>query len=174
MVGQPVDSLVQDLYERYRDAVYADVRRLTDEHTAEDVVQETFVRLVRYGEPRLRVATLRYLKVIARNVLHDAWRAQGRSSRATGSALGRAAGADAGGPTSEIRGMLERLPESQREALLLTSAYGLTNGEASRALDVSEPSVSHRRTRALARLRALADAEAPSGTPGRRAELRLA
>lgn len=169
MVREPVELLVADLYERYRDAVFADIRRLTDEHTAEDVVQETFVRLVRYGEPRLRQATLRYLKVIARNVLHDNWRAQGRTAPRP-EARAEAAGIGAEGPSSEIRRMLERLPESQREALLLTAAYGLTNSEASRSLDVSEPSVSHRRTRALARLRALAEVR----VPGRRAELRPA
>ncbi len=154
------ERLVRDLYERYRDAVYADVRRMTDEHTAEDVVQETFVRLARYGEGKLRTATARYLKVIARNVLHDTWRASGQAGSAGGARPELfAARDDHRAPVSDIRAMLGKLTEPQREALMLTAAYGLTSSEASRSLDVSGPSVTHRRTKALAKLRTLIEEE---------------
>ena len=173
---------------RHRTPVYAFLLRLTGERTrAEDLAQETFLRLVKGAaawEPRAAVRT--WLFTIARNLAADAARRQvfraaesldepgadGAGPRhpmpaATGPAPDEAA--DAARLRPRLEAALASLPGEQREVFLLREHAGLSFVEIAEATGINENTAKSRMRYALLALRerlageGLVAAPAPAG-----------
>lgn len=133
-------------------------RRVPDEHEAEDLLQDTFVRLhAGLGDLRDEERLAAWVFRIARRVLADH-----RRGAATPGTLESEPPAD---PEPEadnlnrevegwLRSMVELLPESQREAVLLAEVEGLGQDEVARRLGLSHSGARSRVQRGRARLRA--------------------
>ncbi|HEX2367726.1 MAG TPA: RNA polymerase sigma factor [Acidimicrobiia bacterium] len=135
---------------------------LGDDDLAEDVTQETFIRVYR----RLRTFRFRskfstWVFQVARNAGIDAIRSRARLLRLTEQA-GAVTRQSVSGPeaTSELRAAVDSLPVRLREALLTVEILGLRYREASQVLGIPEGTVKSRVHHARQRLTAwLAEGE---------------
>jgi len=134
-------------------------RHVADEHLAEDLLQETFVRVHR-SLPELdeeeRIAA--WVFRVAKNLLVD----QRRAAAAAVSELPEEVVASVGGEPnlnaeveSWLRGMIGLLPESSRRAVELAELEGLPQAEVARRLGLSVSGAKSRVQRGRRRLRAL-------------------
>jgi RNA polymerase sigma-70 factor (ECF subfamily) len=143
--------------------------QLGDPALAEDVLQETFVRVHRHlatFEGRARLST--WVLQIARNAAVDAVRSRDRRNRLVRSIPPPAATTPGPEAASELREALASLDPARREALLAVEVQGLTYREAGDLLGVPEGTVKSRVHLARAQLVAwLRSDEAPevSGRP---------
>lgn len=135
----------EEIVRRYQGPVWRFLcRHLGDPDLAQDVAQETFVRVHR-GLPgfdgRSKLTT--WMFQIARNAAVDAQRAAQRRARLV-------AVADPPRPVpdaslgAELQAALDTLPPKLREALLLVEVTGLTYREAAEVLDAPEGTVKSR------------------------------
>lgn len=126
---------------------------------AEDLVQETYAKVLR--RPRLLRSEddLGYLLRVLRNIHYSNHRAAGRRLRpdplpddldqlADHSVIGPQDALDA----SELYALIARLPDSFRDALVAVDLVGLSYREAARALRVREATITTRLQRARRRL----------------------
>lgn len=160
------------LFERWAGRVLRFVERMVGEASvAEDLVQETFVRVWRAREryqPEARFSTWLFTIAgnVARNELRRPFRRAPHDSLAEereGASLELAAEAppadvlvDARRTGQSLEAALAGLPERQREALWLRAVEGLSYAEVAEALATSEKSVKaliHRARVALSRSR---------------------
>jgi RNA polymerase sigma-70 factor (ECF subfamily) len=144
------------IYYRHRDFVHRVARKHgADEHAAWDTVQEVFVFLAgRLGEGRVRVEgrLTTYLYPIARSVAISHLRKQQARRRAeTASAAAQEAqashappGGAAGTMREQLLGLLDSLPDAQREVLWLRAIEQMTIEEIATALDVPAGTVKSR------------------------------
>lgn len=134
-------------------------RRVADDHTADDLVQETFVRVHRNLaalEERDRVAAWVYR--IARNVVHDHFR---KAAGAAASLAGADPAEEASGRTQEQRSrshqwlteMIHALPEGYRQAVELAELEELSHQEAADRLGLSLSAAKSRIQRGRAMLK---------------------
>jgi RNA polymerase sigma-70 factor (ECF subfamily) len=160
----------EELVRRHRTPVYSFLLRLTgDRGRAEDLSQETFLRVVRAAGDWQPKATFRtWLFAVARNQAVDEARRQAfrRTEPLDDPARARArpteAVADGPGPDREAEGALLRpkleaalaaLPEEQREVFLLREHAGLRFHEIADITGVPENTVKSRMRYALEALR---------------------
>lgn len=154
------------LYDRHSRAVFSFLlRSLADPRAAEDLLQETFLRVFAHREDYRPTAAFRsWLFTIARNLLIDQIRQRsGRREPEGGEALERIADPGATpleqAETRQLGERLEtavlRLPPSQREVLLLSRFGGLDHEEIARVTGTSETAVRVTLHRALRRLHEL-------------------
>jgi RNA polymerase sigma-70 factor, ECF subfamily len=121
---------------------------------AEDLVQETFARVLSRPRTVSRGGELGYLMRVLRNTWIDLGRARAaRPQEAAGDALEWMAGAggDPAGAALEVRLAFEAmrdLPGAQREAIVAVDVAGLSYREAARALRVREGTLMSRLARA--------------------------
>jgi RNA polymerase sigma-70 factor (ECF subfamily) len=161
----------ETLMRRHRTPIHSFLRRLVGEPArAEDLLQETFLRVIRGAQawqPRAQVRT--WLFTIARNLAADearrrafreaepldAPRLDGRTPGERLADPGRAPDDAAG--DAQLRPLLEAalagLPEEQREVFLLREHAGLSFPEIAEATGVSENTVKSRMRYALVGLR---------------------
>jgi RNA polymerase sigma-70 factor, ECF subfamily len=156
-------------YREHRAAAFAAaVRVLHDPAAAEDVVQDSFMHLWnRPGSFDHRKGSLRgYVAMVARSRAIDRWRVQASQESATErfkTQLGREQEGSAAERTIErersarLISVLDRLPPSQREALLLAFGGGLTMSEIAAAVGVPLGTAKSRVRLGLAKLRELAE-----------------
>lgn len=154
------------LYDRHRPRVFGFLARLSgDRQLAEDLAQETFLRLAS-RTPRLDAATrLRpWLLTVARNLFIDhlrrahldldrlrslaLWPDTARAAAATPFDLTRASDVE-----RRLEHALARLPPDLREAVLLVVVEGLTAGEAARVAGIRPDALRQRLARARTLLR---------------------
>jgi RNA polymerase sigma-70 factor (ECF subfamily) len=148
------------LFERHYTMVYRLAWRWCGvRDDAEDIAQETFVKLIRkLNTFRRRSSFKTWLYRIAVNTARDFGRRcgaqrsreeeydeEGNHNPGSGLVDGTAAG--------RLREALDFLPAAQREAVLLVFSEGMSHREASQVLGCSEVTVSWRVFRARARLR---------------------
>ena len=155
-------------YDQHCGSVYAIAFRvLGNAAQAQDVVQDVFLRLWRRPQafdPR-RGELGAYLRLMARSRALDLWRegqAAGRASDRLKFAVAAAEARtdDLPGPAAEshdereiVREAIRRLPDAQREALVLAYWGGLTAGEIAQQVDVPLGTAKSRIRLGLARLR---------------------
>ncbi len=166
--GMSIDPNV--VAERYRNSIYRYILRLVgDKERADDLTQETFVRVHRrLPELREAVALQAWLYRIATNICYDYFRARDQRQPALPLvALGqdeRSIVADEVPLRSDqlleqndmsdcVLRYLTELPESQREVILLHDLQGLTSPEIAQMLGLSIDNVKIRLHRARARLK---------------------
>ncbi|CAM5494741.1 RNA polymerase sigma factor [Sphingobium scionense] len=137
-------------------------RMLGDAAEAEDVAQESFVRLWRQA-PHWRPGAARFdtwLHRVALNLCYD--RLRRRREVATDNALDRLdpgpapdAGLEEAGISAAVAAALQALPKRQREAIVLQYYQELSNGEAAAAMGVSVEALESLLSRARRALRTL-------------------
>ena len=153
------------LYGRHARSLYNfALRLLSDPAAAEDILQETFLRVYKNRTAYRSVATFKtWTFTIARNLCLDILRSAPRRTEVTDNLL-----PEAEDPTPTPLDHLEQvereamvhqalalLPPEDREILLLSRYAGLRYGEIAAILGVSEDAVKMRAHRALTRLRKL-------------------
>jgi RNA polymerase sigma-70 factor (ECF subfamily) len=151
---------LEELYDRYAPRVYGlGIRLLGDRGLAEDLVQETFVRLWR-SAPRfdpVKGSVPTFLFTLARRAAVDMWRRRNRDGGRTPLDVEPAADDDAFGELLlglDVRAALEELSENHREVLELHYDDGLTQRQISERLAIPLGTV---KTRTYHALRALRD-----------------
>lgn len=158
------EELVRDLYQLHGTALLGFVLRLLngDRQSAEDIVQETFLRAWRHPEVLATTggSTRAWLFTVARNLVIDGVRAKSSRPQQVGDA------ALAGMPAPEtVEDEIERavvgwevadaladLPSHHRDVLLQTYYLGRSVSEAAAALKVPEGTVKSRAYYALRQL----------------------
>jgi RNA polymerase sigma-70 factor (ECF subfamily) len=150
-------------YRRHRQALFVYLLSLVGDRTsAEDLLQETFTKLIQRVEAFLERANLRpVLVTMARNLAIDQLRRQKRLRQALERRAGdplfqRAEAWDASRSlqAEELSALLHALPPPQREAVVLRVFAGMTFVEIGGLLGVPEATVVSRYRYALAKLRA--------------------
>lgn len=151
------DALAARHYEPIRRFVW---RRCGDPTEAEDVAQETLIRIAR-GLDRFegRSAFSTWAYGVALNAARDMKRAESRRSailrEAAALATTEADGSTEDDRADELWAAVDALPEPQRDAVLLVHVEGLSHREAAQALDCAETTVSWRLFSARRRLKSL-------------------
>jgi RNA polymerase sigma factor (sigma-70 family) len=152
------------LFERHHRRLYQHFERLVgNRQAAEDLVQETFSRLLRYRHTFRGDAPFgAWLFLLARNVARDHWRANDRRARHE-LAVEVDAPTDEPGPLAalaqdeelrQLRRALQALPDETRELLLLARFQALPYEQIARQLGCTVGAVKVRVHRALRSLRA--------------------
>lgn len=159
----------EQLYHRHKDAVYRYVLRQTgDAEAAEDVFQETWIRLIRARErytPSARFRT--YLFHIARNCFVDYLRRSRRHSQHDSVDDHEPLSADrpleqyidSSARHRDILAAIGRLPTEQRDAFLLHEEAGLSVTEIARVTGVNPETAKSRIRYAVQKLKAAVAAE---------------
>src|SRR5258706_8493972 len=142
---------VEQLYLESRDALTSYFRRRhRSSHAAEDLLQETFLRLMQQVDRCFSTSSPRgYLFGIARHVSADAWR---RAQPQTDAAV-EAASPQPDARLEAARETIASLPSLQREILDLRFQHDLSYAEIAEALDIPVGTVRSRLHNALAMLR---------------------
>lgn len=152
------------LLRAHQDEVYTLARRLVgDPHLASDVAQEALIRAWR-ALPKFR-GDARLSTWLYRITANTAWTHKNRLRRHQGSSLddhievAAPAGPDhpeVAGEIVELRGRLrtalDRLPDAQREVVVLKDIYGWSHAEIAGSLEISVTAAKVRLHRARARL----------------------
>lgn len=137
--------------------------RLVDADSAEDLVQEAFVRALESGRSDLSQLPEAYFRTIVRNLAMDFFGRRSRDRLAAERMHSRAGAREhaevphdvpaAGTLDDDIRQRLEELSQRQWESLVMTVVLGLTERQAASASAVSRAAVTGGRERALQLLR---------------------
>jgi RNA polymerase sigma-70 factor (ECF subfamily) len=145
------------LYFRYRDWVAALASRLTgDDNAGLDVLQETFLYVLRkFPGFRLTANFKTFLYPAVRNLSIAARRKAERYQAGADDPerLENAAAPSAGSPEGDLQFVLARLPEEQREVVLLRFVDGLSLSEIAEAMNIPLGTVKSRLHNALEYLR---------------------
>ena len=153
---------LEALYRGMRVQVFAVALAVTgDRGTAEDVMQDTFVRVYSAApgyQPRSRARA--WVLTIARHLALDAVRRQAREPASAMADRGPAALADEpGGIRLDVVNALLQLGEVDRQIVVLHDMAGLTHAEVAAELELPAGTVRWRYRVALARLRPLVEME---------------
>ncbi|MBL0886856.1 SigE family RNA polymerase sigma factor [Myceligenerans indicum] len=131
-----------------------------DEHQAEELVQQAFVRVwIHWGKAR-RGEPLAYARRVLANLRIDSWRKHRREVLADPVALPErvvAPSADLHAERDRLVRALALLGRRQRRVVVLRHLEGLSEKETAAALGVSVGTVKSQSSRGLARLRGLLD-----------------
>ena len=157
----PAREAVTDLYQAHAlGLIRLGVVMLGDRAAAEDVVQEAFYGLFRHWANLADPAkALPYLRSAVLNGCRSAWRRQRRGPDRPAMETGpweSAESAEAlvlvGEEHRQVLAALQRLPERQREALVLRFYLGLAEQEIAACMGISQGTVKSTTSRALAAL----------------------
>lgn len=164
LVRQALDdsAAFQRLYERYLGRVYGYVAsRVIDQHDAEDIVSDVFLRVVRHL-PQLRnnhqISFAAWLFTIARNAVTDHHRRKPQTETHLSLELATPlAAAESSHDTTlivsedaaQLRNLIAALPERKREIVTLRYYGGLRNQEIAALLHIRERTVAATLSRAL-------------------------
>jgi RNA polymerase sigma-70 factor, ECF subfamily len=130
--------------------------RVTDPATAEDILQDVFVKIhKRLGSLQDPAKLERWIYLIARHAIIDHYRSRKATVEVPETLPAEADAGDAEfeGLKAAFRRMIESLPEAYREALVLTEYEGLTQSELAQRLGISLSGAKSRVQRGRARLK---------------------
>jgi len=151
--------MVADAYRAHRQALLRYfLRNSVSGAEAEDLLQETYIRLCALARPESVANPRAFLFALARNVLIDSKRRE----QVRFDFLARDVGGDEGGPTPEsqlseaqefdrLKKVIESLPLRCRQVLILHRFKGLSHREISEQLGISLAAVEKNMVRALKR-----------------------
>lgn len=153
------EGALTTLYRRWERPLHAFLARYTGGRDVDDLVQETWIRVVRGAtrfDPRRRAST--WLFQIALNLARD------RHRRAPAEPIDPERVAELVGPDSlapvrariDVARLLAALPEAQRAVVVLRHFHDLGEDEVAAILDVPRGTVKSRLHHAMAKLVALA------------------
>lgn len=164
------DEPFEKACERLYGLVYSQARRWAGPGLAEDVVQELFLRLVKYKSEDLASVPVGQIVRMTRNVASTARQAESRAQARAHHGANSRGREDAFAQRDEavfpdrlpewLARELRRLPQRQRDALTLTELKGLSETEAGKSLEMSRSAISERRKIALTKLREAAQRDA--------------
>lgn len=146
----------EDLFASLRDRVIAYARKVGDPDLAEDVAQETFLRILRYKRGNLGPITFSFILTVTRNVARSMHAKLSREPDAMDESSDVAdSHTEPARPThlDFIYEILDQMPERQREALYLTEVCGLSELQAALAMAMSRAAINARKRDALCKLR---------------------
>ena len=125
---------------------------LVDQQLAEDAAQETFARaLTNLGRLQKPAKLVPWLAAICRNVARDILKARSRQVN-TESLSGLSDGDVQDHDTRAVEQAVGRLPESERDVVVLKYYNGFSYDQISAVLGISKPAVNGRLTRAKQKL----------------------
>lgn len=161
LAGEGDGRALEALFRRHHARVHAMCVRLLDSaDAADDAVQETFLRVARYGRRfEARAAFTTWLYRIARNTCHDLREATARTARREAAWAAEREPAPPALPAAadpRLRALdiaLRQLPDDAREVLVLSRHLDLSADDIARVLGCSPGAARVRLHRALARLR---------------------
>jgi len=155
---------VRDELLRHLDAAYNLARWLCrNDHDAQDVVQESFLRAVRFADACRSDSARAWLLQIVRNTCHT-WLARNGATSSSSEALEGAAAPESALPdlavqrrqdAGAVRGAIEQLPEDLREVIVLREIEGLSYKEIAQIAEMPIGTVMSRLFRARERLKEL-------------------
>jgi RNA polymerase sigma-70 factor (ECF subfamily) len=145
------------IYRRHRDTMFTYCYYLIgDRHSSEDVVQETFLKLLRQkGRLAIKSSLADWLFICARNAALNLLRKRGREASAPVE-LSPVPERPDDSTRIFVESVLRRLAPEERDMLLLRERQGYTIGEISRMLEISEENVRVRLFRARKKMQLLA------------------
>lgn len=162
VVDGQLDRL-SELYQRYRRPLYGFLlKRVNASATAEDLLQTTFERVIKYRASFREGSTFKsWVFTIARNALHDSLKKESRMPMKAGVDMGAlpllTPSAHYDWEKRETRSQsaaaLAALPDSYREVVDLAWKRGLKYAEIAEVLGLSEANVKVRIHRAVKQLR---------------------
>lgn len=150
---------VRAVIEEYGDLVWSLARRFTDSDAdAEDAVQDIFTMLWRKADVynRSMGAEITFVSLLARRVLIDRWRRQGRQVKAVSLQADHAPEAKWSREEEATRlatQAFEELDDDQKTAIRLSICFGLTHEMIAEATDTPVGTVKTRIRRGLAKVR---------------------
>jgi RNA polymerase sigma-70 factor (ECF subfamily) len=155
------------LYEQHARSVYRYLRGMVDQHEAEDLTQQVFLKLLtRLGsyEERPDVPFSAWLRRVAHNLAIDHLRARRPEPTDAPWLLSEVADELAPERSSSLREALAELPPVQRKVLVLRYIAGLSPGEIASELGRSEGAIHnlHHRGRGTLRRELIRRRVAPS------------
>jgi len=148
------------LFDRYAATVHGFARRVAPREDADDIVQETFLRISRVAETyEARSTNARaWIFGVAFAIVRERRRAVARFVRALHGLAGREASrtvAPIGAARAEIERCLDALTPEKREVVVLTEVMGMTGPEAAEVLGIPVSTVWMRLHHARRELRAM-------------------
>jgi RNA polymerase sigma-70 factor (ECF subfamily) len=159
--------LFRELFERNKRELLAYLSRRVGSDDASDLLQETFVRALRYEAFHKVADPAAFLQTIATNLMRDLTRRRKRERTVIEIGDGAAdAPSDEARPEEQIdferrsrrfEAAMERLPRRSREVLVLAVHQNLPLDEIARRTGISENSVRKQLRRAILRCRAAVD-----------------
>ncbi|TKJ27704.1 MAG: RNA polymerase sigma factor SigZ [Chloroflexi bacterium B3_Chlor] len=149
---------LESVWDQFSDRLRSFIRaRVADEETAEDILQEAFLRIhAKMGTLRDMGKLESWIYQITRNAIIDHYRSH-RATRELPDTLGLWEDAYEEDLVtrlaSDVREMVEALPEPYREAFVLTSYEGLSQKELAKRLGLSYSGAKSRVQRARERVK---------------------
>jgi RNA polymerase sigma factor (sigma-70 family) len=163
-----IEARYRSVFDRHHEQVYAYFRRRIDTETARDCTAETFVVAWRRAGDIPEGGELRWLYIVAHNVLRNVYRARRRSHVVFGDVKDVAANTDSpetvvlrNEEDREVIEALQRLGDKDREILLLSVWEELPRQDVAAILGCSPHAASQRLHRASRRLAAELRRERP-------------
>lgn len=181
MVATTRSSIVRDLFDQYFERVYRFVRRSTDEATADEIVQDVFLKLLQHPNLESKTLSVSYLFKIADNLLKRRFQRTRRASEIHQDLAGdtarwaMAAQDNSDDDTSGIAEALSSLKDGERDAVRMIVCEEMSYEAAAQSLGVRVTTVNNWKHRGLERLRERAAVEPAvqqsdrRRTPGRQA-----
>ena len=159
------DQTFAVLYERHARSLWTYVYRMTGNGAdADDLVQETFVRVLDVDLPEADENARRYLFRVASNLATDRWRRVARQERSLRSVPGDTAMSMPSTPDDDVTRTLAELGPRVRAMLWLAYVEGETHESIAETLRVKRGSIKVMLSRARGRLRDLLRARGLDGT----------
>ncbi len=152
-----LNAQLESLFAAYARRLVAFARTMTTDASADDAVQEAFLRVLLYGRKSSRPIDLGYLLVTVRNEVRRQQRREwggetrdGKRREATAvSKDARAGGIARDASERAVQACFEALRQPLKEALRLTAVNGLSGSDAARALGVSASALERQRRLAV-------------------------
>ncbi len=155
-LAQGDEGALRELLRRYERRLSSFINRHTNGCDVEDLYQETWLRVVRQAsrfDPAKRFST--WLYQIAVNLCRDRQRRLRPEEQPFLDDVVASPDHDSADARLDAARLLARLPESQREVIILRLYHGLTEEEAATILDCPRGTVKSRMHSALVRLAAM-------------------
>ncbi len=178
---KPPDEIVLELFIAHHTRVHAFVRSMVDPATADDITQETFLRLLKLRDLPAREISSSYLIKIAHNLVkrrarraamldrliqREVEREGERQSRRAAPSAASTPSAPPPGRGADVAAELTQLPSNHSEAVRLIVCEGLSYRAAASAMGVTVTTVNNWKHRGLTKLREREAAHAPGRTAG--------